>query len=95
MNEKDIKVEWYDSLAEFVLSVVPNVKDILEKYGGVLFPRFYENYDNGIDILGETWKETLNDYLIIFPGMDYQSDAKTAQQWTLLGDPSLKTGGYE
>jgi hypothetical protein len=72
-----------------------NEPDVLEKYGGILYPDFYENYVNGTDILGETWKQTINDYLDIYPGMSAQSDAKTAQQWSLLGDPSLKMGGYE
>jgi len=56
---------------------------------------------NNIDILGEAWGETINSYLDEFP-IDYTQhafndtalDAKTVQEWVLLGDPSLKIGGY-
>ena len=52
------------------------------------------NIGEGVDILGEVWGGTINKYLSTFPGMDSQLDAKTITQWVLLGDPSLKIGGY-
>lgn len=62
---------------------------------------FYEYGINGTDILGKVWGNAITNYLNRFPidwntrsGWDYAYDAKTVQQWVLLGDPSLKIGGY-
>jgi len=62
---------------------------------------FYECGMNGTDVLGEAWGNTITNYLHQYPinwstpaGSDYAIDAKTVQQWILLGDPSLKIGGY-
>jgi hypothetical protein len=71
-----------------------NEPDCLEGLGGYWFVQFYKTLDEGVDILGETWSGAINKYLDTFPGMDYVLDAKTAQQLALLGDPSLKIGGY-
>jgi hypothetical protein len=71
--------------------------------GDFLEPTFFYEYGvNGTDILGETWGKTITDYLNAYtidwntPAMgDCAIDAKTVQQWALLGDPSLKIGGYQ
>jgi len=62
---------------------------------------FYEYGTNKTDILGECWGKAINRYLDAFPidwnspsAWDYAYDCKTVQQWLLLGDPSLKIGGY-
>ena len=62
---------------------------------------FYEYGINGTDILGEAWGNAISNYLVKYPidwntksSWDYAYDAKTVQQWVLLGDPSLKIGGY-
>lgn len=63
--------------------------------------QFFREYANGTDILGKIWKNTLTSYLEHFP-IDWETpagetsslDAKTVQEWVLLGDPSLKIGGY-
>ena len=68
--------------------------DILEKLGGFYFDQFYQVFDEGAIILGDVHSGALNNYLDVHPGMDYQADAKTMQQMALLGDPSLKIGGY-
>jgi hypothetical protein len=68
-----------------------------------LYPQFFWEYGiNGTSILGETWGKAINNYLEEFPidwntphWSDSSKDAKTLQQWILLGDPSLKIGGYE
>jgi len=68
-----------------------------------LDPKFFWEYGiNGTDILGKAWANAINDYLDEFPidwdspsGSDYSIDAKTVQQWVLIGDPSLKIGGYQ
>jgi len=63
---------------------------------------FYEYGTNGTDILGEAWGNAITNYLDNYPinwstkaGWDYSYDAKTVQEWALLGDPSLKIGGYQ
>ena len=63
---------------------------------------FYEYGKNGTDILGKAWGNAITNYLNKYPinwstpaGWDYAYDAKTVQQWALLGDPSLKIGGYQ
>jgi hypothetical protein len=62
---------------------------------------FYSYGVDKIDILGEVWKESISRYLDKFPinwntnaTWDFAIDAKTVEQWVLLGDPSLKIGGY-
>lgn len=71
-----------------------NDPDCIEALSGYLGIQFYKTFNEGIDILGEAWGSALNKYLNTFPGMDEQSSAKHAEQWPLLGDPSLKIGGY-
>jgi len=63
--------------------------------------QFFKEYANDTVILGQIWKNALNLYLDNFP-IDWETpsggfnsiNAKTVQEWTLLGDPSLKIGGY-
>ncbi|UCD13403.1 MAG: hypothetical protein JSW60_07555 [Thermoplasmatales archaeon] len=63
---------------------------------------FFEEYGvNGTDVLGEAWGKTITSYLDHLPihwnersFNDSAMDAKTVQQWILIGDPSLKIGGY-
>jgi hypothetical protein len=63
---------------------------------------FFKEYGtNGVEILGEIWGKTISAYIDNFP-LDWNEkafndtamDAKTVQQWVLIGDPSLKIGGY-
>ena len=69
--------------------------DCVEGLGGYLETQFFKAYGvNGYDILGETWGQAITQYLTTYPGMTYKLDCKTVQQWALLGDPSLKIGGY-
>jgi hypothetical protein len=77
-------------------------KESFSGAGDYLEPTFFKQYGvNGIDVLGDTWAATISDYLDTYPidwntpaAWDYAIDAKTVQQWVLLGDPSLKIGGY-
>ncbi|MBS3777910.1 MAG: hypothetical protein KGY50_01300 [Candidatus Thermoplasmatota archaeon] len=70
--------------------------DCLEKYGGYLETLFYRSYgQKNSEYLGSAWQEAITDYLLVYPPMKSQTDAKTIEQWVLLGDPSLKIGGYE
>ena len=82
------------------------IPDCIQYFDGWLEPHFFELYNReGIDILGETHGQALTDYLNQFP-IDWNTklgerektatfyDCKTVQEWVLLGDPSLKIGGY-
>jgi len=44
-------------------------------------------------VLGKTWSSAVTEYVAIF-GNYFKLDAKTVQEWALLGDPSLMIGGY-
>ncbi|MFH1013806.1 MAG: C25 family cysteine peptidase [Thermoplasmatota archaeon] len=72
-----------------------NLPDPVEALGGYQEAMFFKSYAEGVNILGETWGGSIRNYLNAFPGMADQTDCKTVQQWPLLGDPSLKIGGYE
>ena len=57
---------------------------------------FFKQYGTeGHDILGEAYSQTLASYVNTFDMEDLRSGhPKTIGQWVLLGDPSLKIGGY-
>jgi hypothetical protein len=61
--------------------------------GGISTEFFVQYGQNGYDVLGETYAMTLTSYMDTF-GKSSSGDAQTVQQWVLLGDPSLKIGGY-
>jgi len=72
-----------------------DLPDTIEALGGYQEAMFFKTYSEGVDILGAVWGGAERSYLNTFPGMDDQTDCKTVEQWPLLGDPSLKIGGYE
>ena len=70
--------------------------DCVEVLGGYLESQFFKAYGvNHTDILGQTWGQAITSYLKTYPGMMDKIDCKSVQEWALLGDPSLKIGGYE
>ncbi|HIG99518.1 MAG TPA: hypothetical protein HA258_02950 [Thermoplasmata archaeon] len=77
-------------------------KESFSGAGDYLEPTFFYEYGvNGTTILGKAWGNAITDYLNKYPidwntpaAKDSAIDAKTVQQWALLGDPSLKIGGY-
>lgn len=72
-----------------------NEPDCVESLCGYLEAQFFKGYQlHHITMLGETWCHAIMQYLQIYPGMEHWSDAKTLEQWVLLGDPTLKIGGY-
>jgi len=72
------------------------IPDYLEILDGWLELRFLELYGSeGKDILGQNHGDTLTGYLNKFLGDDSRMDVKMVQQWELMGDPSLKIGGYD
>jgi hypothetical protein len=79
--------------------------DINTGYGGIewLDIHFFEQYgQNHQTILGETWSQTIASFLDHNP-IDWNDTsingtaivAKNAEQWLLMGDPSLQIGGYQ
>jgi hypothetical protein len=72
-----------------------NEPDCVEALNGYLEAQFFKAY--GVDnnnVLGDNWCAAISQYLGIYPGMKSRNDAKTIEQWVLLGDPSLQIGGY-
>ncbi|OYT30109.1 hypothetical protein B6U98_00500 [Thermoplasmatales archaeon ex4572_165] len=78
--------------------------DIDSKRGGCewLDIHFFEEYQQNEDkILGDCWKNTVNRFLQNF-SINWNDDAKygdalivkNLEQWLLIGDPSLRIGGY-
>jgi len=62
--------------------------------------QFFKEYKKDIRVLGELWKNAITGFVENLPinwdtpaGGASSIDAKTVQQWTLLGDPSLMIGG--
>jgi len=72
--------------------------------GGIneLEGQFFKEYgQNGVDVIGDTWKAAINWYVDTYPvpwGENLTNDAwvdvQVPSTWTLIGDPSLKIGGY-
>lgn len=58
---------------------------------------FFKQYGaEGLHILGQAYQQTLTSYVNTFDMTDLAAGhPKSVQQWVLLGDPSLKIGGYE
>ena len=64
--------------------------------GGWIEPRFFDAYANqSKDTVGNAHSQAITDYINIIGGVTYKShDRKTIEEWVLIGDPSLKMGGY-
>lgn len=85
------------------LGMTKEDKDSFSGAGDYMEPSFfYQVGTNQTEILGDAWKNTLSMYLDKYPvdwntpaAWDFAIDAKTVQQWVLMGDPSLKIGGYQ
>ncbi len=61
--------------------------------GGISLEFFRQYGEEGHDILGEAYRQTQTYYASTFD-MEEDDHVKSIQQWVLLGDPSLKIGGY-
>jgi len=62
--------------------------------------QFFKEYKNDTVIIGQIWKNAITKFLEVYPinwktpaGGNHSLDAKTVQEWTLIGDPSLIIGG--
>jgi len=72
-----------------------SIPDCVKFYSGFIDTQFFKNYGvNNKTILGQAHTQALIDYLDAYPPMLYKLDAKTVQEFVLLGDPSLQIGGY-
>ena len=71
--------------------------ETLEGLGGWIEPRFFKEYALfGIDVVGVAHDQAIADYVNIVGGVQSdQIDRKTIEEWVLLGDPSIKIGGYQ
>ena len=74
---------------------------------GWITSEFFRQYgENGHEMLGTAYAQTITSYINTFRAFELPEcwwspdfgwdwiDEKTPQQWVLLGDPSLKIGGY-
>jgi hypothetical protein len=69
---------------------------VIEGLGGWLNPRFFDAYANqSKEILGEAHAQAITDYIDIIGSVNSDNiDRKSIEGWVLIGDPSLKLGGY-
>jgi len=72
----------------------------IEGEDGFITSHFFEVYKNCVEAdpqnctLGLVHSQTINLYIQTFQPNNDELDRKTIEQWVLLGDPSLKIGGY-
>ena len=71
-----------------------NLPDSAEALGGYLEVSLFQAYQNGTRTLGMLWTQAIGQYLEHYPGMLNRDDAKTVEEWVVLGDPSLLVGGH-
>jgi hypothetical protein len=70
-------------------------------YNGFLTMEFLRSHNEGTDILGELWGDSITGYLDDEKAMSSTISLVNwihyicLEEWILLGDPSLKIGGYE
>ncbi|MCD6223267.1 MAG: peptidase C25, partial [Thermoplasmata archaeon] len=68
--------------------------DCVQFYSGFMHVNFFKEYANGNKVLGSIHGDVVTTYVNTFDCMKNQIDCKTAQEWVLLGDPTLVIGGY-
>ena len=86
----------YTGLDYFAIGDYDNdgIPDCTQYYSGFLNINFFKHYANGTDMLGAIHAKTLTDYINTHNPMKDNIHCKTVEEWVLLGDPSLKVGGY-
>jgi hypothetical protein len=71
------------------------VLDDAETYGGFLAVEFFKMFgQEELDILGDIHKSILTNYVNDFPVFSQKLHCKSVMEFILIGDPSLKIGGY-
>jgi hypothetical protein len=72
-----------------------DIPDCIEGYDGWFETQFFRLYQQeNIDILGQTYAQTITDYIQTFPVYTNRYDCKVLETHALFGDPTLKIGGY-
>jgi hypothetical protein len=70
----------------------------IEVGDGFITTHFFQVYSEIYDLkdcsLGMVHSTTIKDYIDLFDPNNDEIDRKTVEQWVLLGDPSLKIGGW-
>ncbi len=73
-----------------------DIPDDAESFGGKLAVEILRLYgEEGIEILGQIHHQTVTDYVANFPVSSNKFHCKSVLEWILIGDPSLKIGGYQ
>jgi hypothetical protein len=71
------------------------IPDCVQRLSGFMNVNFFKEYGvNGTDILGVLHANTLITYINELDPYGYNYDAKTVEEFALMGDPTLKIGGY-
>jgi hypothetical protein len=72
------------------------IPDDAESFGGRLAVEVLRLYgEEEIKILGQIHYQTVEDYVSDFPVSSNKYHCKSVLEWILIGDPSLKIGGYQ
>jgi hypothetical protein len=72
------------------------VPDDAEIFGGKLAVEVLRLYgEENMNIIGDIFLKTSQDYVNEFPVDNNKYHCKSIQDWILIGDPSLKIGGYQ
>ena len=84
-----------------MVSWMPQTTYAPNTYNGFLAMEIFRSYNEGIDILGELWGNSIDEYLndenairSYMPILNWIHYI-CLEEWILFGDPSLKIGGYE
>jgi len=71
------------------------IPDCIQYLSGFMNVHFFEEYGvHGTDMLGAVHANTITKYIQTLKPYTEFLDAKTVEEFVLLGDPSLKIGGY-
>jgi hypothetical protein len=71
------------------------ILDDVEKLGGFLSVEIFRQYgQENIKTLGDLYFNTISNYIDIFETSTNKYDCKSIQEFILIGDPSLRIGGY-
>jgi len=72
-----------------------SIPDCVQFFSGYANTQFFKNYGvNHLMNLSQAHTQALIDYVTLYPPMNEKIDCKTVQEFVLLGDPSLRIGGY-
>jgi hypothetical protein len=72
-----------------------DIPDDAEQYGGWLAVECFRLYGQEKQtILGDIYQTSITNYIQRFPVKDSRTECKSVQEFILIGDPSLKIGGY-